>query len=68
MITALGVKSNISIKERKMNYFVFILIILNLILLIICYALLIIAHDADEREKKMHKKLKENENYINNKL
>ena len=50
-----------------MNYFIFILIILNLILLIICYTLLIMAHDADEREKKIYKKLKENEN-LNNKL
>lgn len=42
-----------------MRWIVMVLIMVMCILLVICYALMVMAHDADERAEKMHKERKE---------
>ena len=45
-----------------MRTFIFILLILLCILLIVAYALCVMAHDADERAERMYRKWKEEVN------
>lgn len=42
-----------------MMYFIFALLVLICILTVVCYALCVIAHDADERANRMYRKWKE---------
>jgi hypothetical protein len=42
-----------------MKWITFVLVMLIAILLVICYALLVIAHDADERAEEMYRAWKE---------
>ena len=42
-----------------MKWIVFVLIMIVLILLIICYSLLVMASDADERAEEMYRRWKE---------
>lgn len=42
-----------------MMYFIFALLVLICILTVVCYALVVIAHDADERAERMYRAWKE---------
>jgi hypothetical protein len=42
-----------------MKWLIMVLIMTILILLVICYSLMVIAHDADERAERMYRKWKE---------
>lgn len=42
-----------------MKWIIMVLIMVMCILLVICYALMVMAHEADEREKRMYKEWKE---------
>ncbi len=42
-----------------MKWITFVLVMVIAILLVICYALMVMAHDADERAEKMHREWKE---------
>ena len=42
-----------------MKWITFVLVMVIAILLVICYALLVIAHDADERAEEMYRAWKE---------
>ena len=46
-------------KENTMRIAIYILLILITVLMIICYSLCVIAHDADERAERMYRKWKE---------
>ena len=45
-----------------MMYFIFALLVLICILTVVCYALLVIASEADERADRMYRKWKEERN------
>lgn len=42
-----------------MKWIVFVLLMIATFLLVICYALMVMAHDADERAERMYRKWKE---------
>ena len=42
-----------------MKWIIMVLIMVMCILLVICYALMVMAHDADERAEKMYREWKE---------
>ena len=42
-----------------MKYIIFVLLMIVCILLVICYALMVTAHEADERAERMYRKWKE---------
>ena len=42
-----------------MKWVVFVLLMIACFLLVICYALMVMAHDADERADRMYKEWKE---------
>ncbi len=42
-----------------MMYFIFALLVLICILTVVCYALCVMAHEADERAERMYRKWKE---------
>jgi len=42
-----------------MKWIIMVLIMVMCILLVICYALMVMAHDADERAERMYRKWKE---------
>ena len=42
-----------------MRWIIMVLLMVTCILLVICYALMVMAHDADERAEKMHREWKE---------
>ncbi len=42
-----------------MNWLIFVMAIVIAFLLVICYALMVMAHDADERAERMHRAWKE---------
>lgn len=44
-----------------MRWIIFVLVMVVAILIVACYALMVVAHDADERAEKMYIALKENE-------
>ena len=46
-------------EENDMRIALYIAIILIAFLIVLCYALVVIAHDADERAEEMHRKWKE---------
>lgn len=47
-------------KGDTMRWIVMVLLMLLCILMVICYALVVVAHDADERAERMYRKWKEN--------
>lgn len=42
-----------------MKWFVFVLLMIVCLLMVMCYALMVMAHDADERAERMYRKWKE---------
>lgn len=42
-----------------MKWVVFVLLMIACILLVVCYALMVMAHEADERAERMYRKWKE---------
>ena len=42
-----------------MKWIVFVLLMIACLLLVICYALMVMAHEADERAEEMYRKWKE---------
>ena len=42
-----------------MRWIIMVLLMVLAIMMVICYALMVMAHDADERAEKMHKEWKE---------
>lgn len=48
-------------KEIKMKWIIMVLLMITAIMFVICYALCVIAHDADERAEEMYRKWKEAE-------
>ena len=52
-------------KETDMKIVIYVLMTLCAVLLIICYALLVMAHDADEKAERMYRQWKEGQNADN---
>ena len=44
---------------KDMKWIIFVLLMVACILLVICYALMVMAHDADERAEEIYRKWKE---------
>ena len=49
----------IAIKERYMKWLIFVLVTIIAFLMVICYSLLVVASEADERAERMYRAWKE---------
>lgn len=47
------------LKENNMRWIIFVMLMVICLLLVLCYALLVTAYEADERADRMYRKWKE---------